>query len=65
MKNAQKKYIFRCEVKATYFRKINSLKGLIRIKKNKVVPRTGIEPAPTNVDMALNHARLPIPPPGL
>lgn len=28
------------------------------------VPRTGLEPAPANADMALNHARLPIPPPG-
>ena len=29
-----------------------------------LVPRRGLEPPPTCVDMDLNHARLPIPPPG-
>ena len=29
------------------------------------VPRTGVEPAQPFGYMALNHARLPIPPPGL
>ena len=28
------------------------------------LPGRGLEPPPTCVDMALNHARLPIPPPG-
>ncbi len=36
----------------------------LEISKDIFVPRTGIEPAPTSVDMALNHARLPIPPSG-
>ena len=28
------------------------------------VPEAGVEPAPSYEDMTLNHARLPIPPPG-
>ncbi len=33
-------------------------------REQVVVPRRGLEPPPTCVDMDLNHARLPIPPPG-
>jgi hypothetical protein len=47
---------------------INNLLDKLKKSRNKPafsVPRTGIEPAPTKVDMALNHARLPFPPSGL
>ena len=40
------------------------ISGRSRRAQGGVVPRRGLEPPPTCVDMDLNHARLPIPPPG-
>ena len=47
-------FLFLMRCKGLAFRNIVVLK----------VPEAGVEPAPPCGDMTLNHARLPIPPPG-
>src|SRR5687768_8267897 len=43
----------------------NGSAGSAAVKDIRLVPGTGIEPAPSNEDRLLRPARLPIPPPGL